>query len=131
VANSGLQHYLDCSFRGAPFLWAEDFPAALAVMSVLPEPACGSQAGPSARSRETFPGADAGDVSQKLKLAPADNNAPYLAVYYSISDLAGGLAIVAGGHLYDRLAGGGFEVLSIYTQLFVWAWVARTSAAYS
>ncbi|MEX2315823.1 MAG: MFS transporter [Pirellulales bacterium] len=75
-----------------------------------------------------YAGLNVGLDNVKLKLAPADNNAPYLAVYHAISDLAGGLAIVAGGHLFDKLDSGGSGALQLYAQVFFWGWIARTSA---
>ncbi len=38
----------------------------------------------------------------KLKLAPQENNAPFLAVYQAISDLVNGTTVVAGGLLVDQ-----------------------------
>ena len=41
----------------------------------------------------------------KLKLAPPDNNAPYVAVYHAVGDLANGVMLIAGGVIYDWLTG--------------------------
>jgi hypothetical protein len=76
-----------------------------------------------------YAGINVGLDNVKLKLAPVDNNAPYLAVYYALSDLAGGAAIVAGGHLFDTLATAGSGVVQLYAQIFFWGWIARSSAA--
>ncbi len=66
----------------------------------------------------------------KLKLAPQENNAPYLAVYQAISDVMNGLTIIAGGWLIDeRLRAGGSDALTLYAQIFLWAWIGRTLLA--
>jgi MFS family permease len=75
-----------------------------------------------------YAGLNVGLDNIKLKLAPADNNAPHLASYHAVSDFANGVSIICGGLLYDRLAAGGTDVLHLYAQLFFWGWVARTSA---
>jgi MFS family permease len=75
-----------------------------------------------------YAGLNVGLDNSKLKLAPADNNAPYLAAYHAVSDVANGAAIICGGLLYDRLAEAGSDALALYAQLFFWGWVARTSA---
>ncbi len=77
-----------------------------------------------------YAGLNVGLDNIKLKLSPPDNNAPYLAVYYAIGDLANGLAIIAGGLFYDRLAAGGTDALSLYAQLFFWGWVGRTTTVF-
>jgi hypothetical protein len=77
-----------------------------------------------------YAGLNVGLDNSKLKLAPADNNAPYLAAYHAVSDVANGAAIVCGGLLYDRLAEGGSDSLALYARLFFWGWVARTSAVF-
>lgn len=65
----------------------------------------------------------------QLKLADEANNAPYLAVLFTITDLFNGIAAVAGGLVYDVLAAGGREALAIYTGLFLVGWLGRTLAA--
>lgn len=77
-----------------------------------------------------YAGLNVGFDNTKLKLAPADNNAPYLAAYHAVSDLANGATIIFGGLLYDRLAAGGSNALGLYAQLFFWGWVARTSTVF-
>jgi MFS family permease len=63
----------------------------------------------------------------KLKLAPPDNNAPFLAVYQALSDLVNGLTIIAGGLFIEvRLRAGGSDALAIYAQIFLGAWIGRT-----
>jgi len=49
-----------------------------------------------------YAGMNVGIDTLKLKLAPADNTMPYLAVYYALSDLAYGTATIAGGWLRRR-----------------------------
>jgi MFS family permease len=75
-----------------------------------------------------YAGLNVGLDNAKLKLAPPENNAPYLAVYHAMSDLAGGAAIVAGGVLFDQLAATAGGSLHHYAQIFIWAWLGRTSA---
>jgi MFS family permease len=66
----------------------------------------------------------------KLKLAPPENNAPYLAVYQALSDFVNGLTIVAGGLFIDqRLRTGGSDALALYSQIFLCAWIGRTLLA--
>jgi MFS family permease len=75
-----------------------------------------------------YAGLNVGLDNIKLKLAPEDNNAPYLAVYQAASDLANGLAIVAGGALLDRLRAGGTEAMTLYANVFLAGWIGRTLA---
>jgi MFS family permease len=75
-----------------------------------------------------YAGLNVGLDNIKLKLAPADNNAPYLAVYHATGELANGIAAVGGGMLFDVLTGGGPEALRVYAYLFFSAWIARTMA---
>jgi hypothetical protein len=66
----------------------------------------------------------------KLKLAPADNNAPYLAVYYAVCDLANGVATVLGGVLIERVFASDAEAaMRIYVWAFIAGWLGRTAAA--
>lgn len=65
----------------------------------------------------------------KLKLAPAGNNAPHLAVYHGVSDLTSGVTLVAAGTWYDLLSAGGTGVMRIYTGLFLAGFAARLMAA--
>lgn len=65
----------------------------------------------------------------KLDLAAPDNNAPYLAVFHSLSDLANGVTILAGGLLYDLLSVGDELALHVYAGLFFASWIARSLAA--
>jgi len=73
-----------------------------------------------------YAGMNVGLDNIKLKLAPPDNNAPYLAVYYAVNDLVNGLTMIAGGVAYDRLQSGGRDALELYAWLFAIGWLART-----
>ena len=64
----------------------------------------------------------------KIKLAPPDNNSPYLAVFHATGDLANGLATAAGGVLYDQQLLAGTAPLALYTQLFLLGWIGRMLA---
>jgi hypothetical protein len=50
-----------------------------------------------------------------------------LASYHAFSDVANGVAIIFGGLLYDHLNQGGDAALTLYAQLFLWGWVARSA----
>jgi hypothetical protein len=63
-----------------------------------------------------------------VKLAPPDNNSPYLAVYYAISDLANGVATIAGGLFFDKLRAGGSDAMPLYAGLFLVGWLGRSAA---
>jgi MFS family permease len=76
-----------------------------------------------------YAGLNVGLDNIKLKLAPPDNNAPYLAVFHATGDLANGLATVAGGVFYDQQLLAGTAPLSLYALLFLFGWVGRTLAA--
>lgn len=65
----------------------------------------------------------------KLKLAPPDNNSPYLAVFHATGDLANGMATVAGGVFYDQQILAGTVSMSFYCWLFFLGWLGRTFAA--
>jgi MFS family permease len=73
-----------------------------------------------------YAGLNVGLDNVKLKLAPADNNAPYISAYYAISDLAYGVSTVIGGIYFDQLLAKGREAMSIYAGLFVVGWIGRT-----
>ena len=62
----------------------------------------------------------------KLKLAPPDNNVPYLTAYYSMGDLIYGSSILLAGWLFDRLEDRGFDTLNIYACTFLLGWLGRT-----
>jgi MFS family permease len=76
-----------------------------------------------------YAGLNVGIDTVKLKLAPQDNTAPYLAAYYAMSDLAFGTATIAGGWLFDRLVDRGADLLDVYAAFFVAAWIGRTLVA--
>jgi MFS family permease len=73
-----------------------------------------------------YAGLNVGLDNIKLKLAPADNNAPYLSAYYAISDLAYGISTVVGGIYFDQLLAKGRDAMSIYAGLFLAGWIGRT-----
>lgn len=76
-----------------------------------------------------YAGLNVGLDNIKLKLAPADNNAPYLAAYYSVSDLLFGTSIVLAAWICDRLEDRGYEILQIYAGMFLLGWIGRTLVA--
>ena len=76
-----------------------------------------------------YAGLNVGLDNIKLKLAPPDNNAPYLAAYYSASDVVYGSSILLAGWTFDRLEDRGFNTLSIYAGTFLLGWLGRTLVA--
>lgn len=76
-----------------------------------------------------YAGLNVGLDNVKLKLAPPDNNAPYLAVFHATGDLANGLATVAGGVFFDQQILAGTAPLWLYAQLFVLGFTGRLLAA--
>jgi MFS family permease len=76
-----------------------------------------------------YAGLNVGLDSVKLKLAPPDNNSPYLAVFHATGDLANGMATVAGGVFYDQQVLAGTVSMSFYFWLFFLGWIGRTFAA--
>lgn len=72
-----------------------------------------------------YAGLNIGLDNIKLKLAPPDNNAPFVAVYHSVADLANGLTIIAGGWILDRLNAQGTQATTLYAELFVVGVVCR------
>jgi MFS family permease len=75
-----------------------------------------------------YAGLNVGLDNIKLKLAPPDNNAPFVAVYHSVADLANGLTIIAGGWILDRLNAQGTQATALYAELFVVGFVCRALA---
>jgi MFS family permease len=76
-----------------------------------------------------YAGLNVGLDNIKLKLASEMNNAPYIATYHALSDVANGFAIVAGGILLQRLMADGSQAMRLYAQVFLWGWIGRTLAA--
>lgn len=76
-----------------------------------------------------YAGLNVGLDNIKLKLAPPDNNVPYLAVYYSASDIVYGSSILVAGWIFDRLEDRGFNILSIYAGTFLLGYLGRTLVA--
>ena len=66
-----------------------------------------------------YAGLNVGLDNIKLKLAPADNNAPFVAIYYATGDLANGIATVIGGCIYDHLVADKTHASSFYTWIFI------------
>ncbi len=62
------------------------------------------------------------------KLAPADNNAPFVAIYYAVGDLANGVTTVIGGLILDRINAQGMFTTSFYLQLFLFGFAGRMLA---
>ncbi|TWT88696.1 Major Facilitator Superfamily protein [Pseudobythopirellula maris] len=75
-----------------------------------------------------YVGLNVGLDTIKLDLAPAENNAPHLAVYYTLSDLANGVMLIGGGLMYDRLVAGGARAEAVYSGLFLAGFVLRLLA---
>ena len=76
-----------------------------------------------------MPGSTSASTIIKLKLAPADNNVPYLTVYYTVGDFIFGSSILLAGWVCDRLEDRGFDMLSIYAGTFLLGWLGRTLVA--
>jgi MFS family permease len=76
-----------------------------------------------------YAGLNVGLDNIKLKLASEENNAPYIAAFHAISDLANALTIIVGGMLLERLRAEGSQAMQLYAQLFVLGWIGRTLAA--
>jgi MFS-type transporter involved in bile tolerance (Atg22 family) len=72
-----------------------------------------------------YAGLNVGLDNIKLKLAPADNNAPYVAVYYAVGDLANGAMLIGGGVIYDWLTTKGAPASTLYSELFAVGFVGR------
>ena len=72
-----------------------------------------------------FAGLNVGLDNIKLKLAPEDNNAPFVAIYHAVADLANGIAIIVGGWILDRITAEGAHAASFYAQIFILGWIGR------
>jgi MFS family permease len=75
-----------------------------------------------------YAGLNVGLDNIKLKLAPEDNNAPFVAIFHTVGDLANGVAIIIGGWILDYLDVLKKEpehALTFYAQIFVLGWAAR------
>lgn len=72
-----------------------------------------------------YAGLNIGLDNIKLKLAPDDNNAPFIAIYHAVGDLANGIAIVAGGAILDYITAKGSGALPIYTTIFIVGFLGR------
>jgi MFS family permease len=75
-----------------------------------------------------YAGLNVGLDNIKLKLAPAENNAPFVAAYHAIGDFANGITTLAGGAILDRLNARGSEAGPLYVELFVAGFVCRVLA---
>lgn len=75
-----------------------------------------------------YAGLNVGLDNIKLKLAPADNNAPFVAIYHATGDLANGIATVIGGCIYDYIAAEKTAATGFYTQIFLIGMVSRILA---
>jgi MFS family permease len=75
-----------------------------------------------------YAGLNVGLDNIKLKLAPHDNNAPFLAVYHALGDLAGATALAAGGYLFDAAFQRTAGTAPIFAAFLIGSWIARTSA---
>ncbi|MFO0789557.1 MAG: hypothetical protein U0805_08865 [Pirellulales bacterium] len=64
----------------------------------------------------------------KLKLAPADNNSPFVAVYHTVADLANGVMIVVGGWMFDWIGAAGSQAMTLYAELFLVGFICRLLA---
>jgi MFS family permease len=75
-----------------------------------------------------YAGLNVGLDNIKLKLAPADDNAPFVAIYHATGDLANGLATVIGGCIYDHIVTEKTAAASFYTQIFLVGFFGRMLA---
>ncbi|TWT47223.1 MFS transporter [Botrimarina hoheduenensis] len=65
----------------------------------------------------------------KISYADPSNNAPYVAVYYTVGDLANAAATLLGGWLCDQFISAADSSLAGYGWLFLIGWAARTAVA--
>jgi MFS family permease len=65
-----------------------------------------------------YAGLNVGFDNAKLKLAPPDNTAPYLAVYYALADFVFAVMTVASGLCIDWLVDAGHDRMHVYAGVF-------------
>jgi MFS family permease len=75
-----------------------------------------------------YAGLNVGLDNIKLKLAPADNNAPFVSIYYAVGDLANGVTTVVGGVIYDHLVAEKTRATSLYMWIFLTGFIGRMLA---
>jgi MFS family permease len=75
-----------------------------------------------------YAGLNVGLDNIKLKLAPADNNSPFVAIFHATGDLANGIATIIGGCIYDYLVTEKTAANSFYMQLFALGLMGRVLA---
>jgi MFS family permease len=75
-----------------------------------------------------YAGINVGLDNIKLKLAPPDNNAPFLAAFHAVGDFANGGTIVFGGWVLDHIRPQNPTAGPLYAQLFVLGFIARLLA---
>jgi MFS family permease len=72
-----------------------------------------------------YAGLNVGLDTIKLKLAPAENNAPFLAVYYAVADFANGATMIFGGWVLDHIGAKDPAAGPLYAELFLAGFTAR------
>ena len=72
-----------------------------------------------------YAGLNVGFDNAKLKLAPPDNTAPYLAVYYALADFVFAVMTVAAGLCIDGLVGAGWDQTQVYAGVFIVGFFGR------
>ena len=72
-----------------------------------------------------YAGLNVGFDNAKLKLAPPDNTAPYLAAYYALADFVFAATTVATGVCIDRLVAAGHERIEVYAGVFLVGFIGR------
>jgi MFS family permease len=75
-----------------------------------------------------YAGLNVGLDNIKLKLAPADNNAPFVAIYHATGDFANGIATVIGGCIYDRIVADKTHATTFYAHVFLLGLIGRLLA---
>ena len=75
-----------------------------------------------------YAGLNVGLDNIKLKLAPAENNSPFVAAFYTVGDLASGATTIFGGWVLDHTGAKNPHAGSVYATLFVAGFLARALA---